>query len=246
MPLPTLNLTETQELAALNTFLTQLVTPTVSVILGQVNRVAEPSNADFIVYWPLRQVRLSMNIVTFQDNIVTASIAGAVMDVTAIPQAEGPIGPGVTVTDGSLGAIAAGTVVVDQLSGSIGGVGTYTVAPPQTLAAGTLYVGTRSDFEPVEWVVQLDVHGPNSADNVRVIETIFRSELGVQIFDPGETDGLIQPLYADEARQVPFINAEEQYENRWTLDVHLQINPTVGTTQQFAGVLTPTTIPADS
>jgi hypothetical protein len=41
-------------------------------------------------------------------------------------------------------------------------------------------------------------------------------------------------LYAGDPRQVPFINGEAQWEERWTLDVALQANQTVQVSQQFA------------
>ena len=44
----------------------------------------------------------------------------------------------------------------------------------------------------------------------------------------------VVPLYADDPRQMPFINAESQYEWRWVLEAKLQVNQAVQIPQQFA------------
>jgi len=44
---------------------------------------------------------------------------------------------------------------------------------------------------------------------------------------------------------MPFIDAEGQYEDRWTVDAVLQANIVVATPQQFAGAVTATPVPAD-
>ena len=241
----TLSLTEFQELSALNAFLASVLPVGLPVIRGQVNRVAEPKSPDFVVYWPLRRARLSTNETAYQDNVVAGSIAGSVMTVTALVQTEGPLSAGMLVTDGTAGEVAANTVIVGQISGSSGGTGAYSVSPaPQSISGDTLYVGQRADLTPFEWTVQCDVHGPNAADNVQVVMSLFRSEVATAGF--AASDYAIAPLYADEARQVPFINAEQAYESRWTVDLVLQVNPIIGTPQQFADELEVKTVDVDA
>jgi hypothetical protein len=41
-------------------------------------------------------------------------------------------------------------------------------------------------------------------------------------------------LHADEAKQIPFVNAEDQYEDRWIVEVDLQVNAVVTAPQEFA------------
>lgn len=95
---------------------------------------------------------------------------------------------------------------------------------------------------PTQLCVQLDVHGPVSADNSQVISTTFRSMYGVDAFPAG-----IKPLYCDDPVQMPFLNAERAYENRWVIKVYIQANPTVSTPMQFADTVAVTTYaPADS
>ena len=55
----------------------------------------------------------------------------------------------------------------------------------------------------------------------------------------------IVPLWIDEAHQVPFVNAESQWEERWTMDARMQINPIIGTPQQFADRVVTTLIEID-
>lgn len=64
---------------------------------------------------------------------VTASIAANVMTVTAV--GSGTLFPGSVITGT---AIIANTTIVNQLSGTTGGIGTYTVTNSQTFASGTI------------------------------------------------------------------------------------------------------------
>lgn len=64
----------------------------------------------------------------------TGSIAGTVLTVTAI--SAGAIIPGVTTITGS--GITANTVITRQLSGSLGGLGTYAVSISQTASSTTI------------------------------------------------------------------------------------------------------------
>lgn len=91
------------------------------------------------------------------------------------------------------------------------------------------------------FIVQVDVHGPNSSDNAVVITTLWRDTYGCEFLAP-----LVQPLYADEPRQEPFWNDQKQTENRWVIKLHLQANVTVSTAQQFADTLTVDLIEVDT
>jgi hypothetical protein len=97
----------------------------------------------------------------------------------------------------------------------------------------------KLDLQPTRFDVQIDVHGPSSGDNVQTISTLFRDEFSTSYFDAGTA--AIQALYASDPRQLQFVNAEAQSENRWSVDLSLQINPVVTVPQRFAEVVTPTT-----
>lgn len=69
---------------------------------------------------------------------ITASIAGNILTVTAL--ASGTLTPGATLSGSGLGTtVATGTTITSQLSGSIGGIGTYSLnLPEQTVASITM------------------------------------------------------------------------------------------------------------
>lgn len=233
MTAPLLSLTEAQAFIALRAFLLG-VAPGIEVIRAEANRVPEPRGSDYVVMTQNGQERLGTNEVATCDNVVVGSIAGGVLTVTAIPQSECPLVPGMIVLDVG-GPVLPNTLLGAQLSGPTGGTGTYAVTPSQTVPSEDLYLGVRFDLTQTKLTVQLDVHGPASGDNVKVIESLFRSEYATDAFAATGYD--VAPLYCDQARQAPFINAEQQYEYRWSVDACLQINPIVGTPQQFADQL---------
>lgn len=89
---------------------------------------------------------------------------------------------------------------------------------------------------------QLDVYGPNSADNGQVITTLFRDAYGCGFFSSYG----VQPLYCDDGQQMPLVNGEEQYENRWMIRATLQANILVQVPAEFADALDAHAAPADA
>jgi hypothetical protein len=222
------SITQAQINKALGNLL-QAMIPGLKAIVGQVNRVAEPSG-DFAVMWPLRRPRLATNVDTAIDTKFTGSIAATVMTVSAV--AAGAILAGRSFF--GVG-VAANSKVVSQQTGPAGGAGTYTISPPQTLSSRTLSAGSSNVEQSTEIVMQVDVHGPNSADNAQTISTLFRDDYAVQQLATAAI--AIAPLYADDPKQMPFTTAAIQFEERWMVDLHLQVNPVVTIPQQFAGAL---------
>lgn len=103
--------------------------------------------------------------------------------------------------------------------------------------------GVRASLQATRVTVQLDVHGPASAENAQVASTLLRGSFACEFMAASGFD--VQPLFASDPRQAPFVNGEAQVEERWTVDAVLQANIVVGTPQQFAGTLTSTLAPAD-
>lgn len=225
----TLDLTEADMMTALRGFLLRVLPAGVEVVKGQGNRVAEPKCENFVVMTPILRTRLATNRDYYDDCALTGSIAGTVLTVTAVEYGEVRIGaPLYSTTDGM---VFTGTAVTALGTGT-GGVGTYTVSPSQTVASGPLYAGVGRVQQDTAATVQLDVHGPASADNVQRITTLFRDDYGCQDF---EASGFaIQPLYTSEPAQTPFFNGEQQVEYRWTVDAVLEIRPIVQHPQEFA------------
>lgn len=95
--------------------------------------------------------------------------------------------------------------------------------------------GTRNSRAAFAFHIQLDVHGPNSGDNATIIATLFRDEYAVIQFNAQNPN--ITPLYCDDPKQMPFINGENQYEDRWIITAVVQYNPVTQTPQDFADEL---------
>lgn len=92
---------------------------------------------------------------------------------------------------------------------------------------------TMQAVQNVDLLLQMDVHGSLSADYAQVITTLLRDGDAVRFFT--ESGVPCAPLHADDPKQVPFMNAENQFEDRWVIEAHVQANQTVsGIPQQSA------------
>lgn len=105
---------------------------------------------------------------------------------------------------------------------------TYTDGWPSL--PGVAYASQSTQYD-----IQLDVHGPNSGDNIQVISTLFRDEYATSYFDQQAIDA--QALYTSDPHQAPFVNAESQWESRWVITLSLQANIVVQVPQEFADSL---------
>ena len=233
-----LSLTETQVFTALRSVLLTMPLTTAAgtampIVRGLVNRVPEPAGTDFIVMWPISRDRLSMNVDTLADNTITGSITSNVLTVTAVGSSVVAVGfPLYGAT------IATGCTILSQLTGTPGGIGTYSVSTTPDVSSEPLYCGTKAVLVPTEVTIQLDVHSPPSGragDNAHVIEALMRDQFAVDAFLNQGVD--VMTLYTSEPRQLQFDNAEDQTEERWSIDCCLQANPIVTITQQFADEL---------
>lgn len=104
-------------------------------------------------------------------------------------------------------------------------------------------VSTINATQSTKVTIQLDVHGPNSSENSQIISTLLRDQIGCAAFAAIASN--IQTLFASDPRQSPFINGEDQYEDRWMVDAVLQADITLTTSQQFSSKLSVGLIPAD-
>lgn len=80
---------------------------------------------------------------------------------------------------------------------------------------------------PTKYDMQLDFYGSNSQIWASETQALFRDQYATDIFPAN-----IQPLYADNPVQIPLIDGEEQYEQRWKIRASLQYNPILTTSQQ--------------
>lgn len=103
---------------------------------------------------------------------------------------------------------------------------------------------TIAMLAPAQMMIQCDVFGADAFDLASIIEVAWRSPYGCAALT--ELNPLIQPLYADEPRQLAFIDGNQQYEDRWSVDLNLQINQTISIPQDFADTLVTGLIEVDS
>lgn len=224
---------------ALRSFLLAVLPDGIPVLQGQANRVPEPKAANFVIMTPMRQMRIATNLDEPEDSLFTASIAGAVMTVASIS-----IGP-VALNHQLFGTgVVDGSKVLSQLSGVAGGTGAYSISPSQAMSLSPVSGGSKNVTQSSWIVIQVDVYGPSAMDNAQTITTLFRDEYAATQFATSGFD--VTPLYADDPKQAPFIDAENQYEDRWTVEVQLQANQIVNVPQQFADEVTIDVISVDT
>jgi hypothetical protein len=228
---------------AIRAFLISLFPSGVEVFQAQDNRVPEPQGANFIIMTVLFRTRLATNIHTYADVQFTAAISGLNLVVSAVKFGTIQIGSQVFGVN-----VSGSPTIQSQASGTTGGVGTYLISgPSQTVASETMAAGIDIITQPTRVTVQLDVHSGSiltASDMAQTISTLFRDTYATSFFSenyPG-----IAPLYADDPRQVPFVNAEQQYESRYVVTAELQANQSVSLPQQFADQLEVTLTPVEA
>jgi len=207
------------------------MTTGLEVFEGQDNRVPEPVGGDFVVFIILRQERLETNISVSEDARFVGKIVNNLMTITEVDLGSISIGSNI------FGIGVSIPTIVTQFGTGSGGIGTYVVEPlqntPQT--SQILAAGTVAETQQIRMTFQIDVHGPNSFDLSQIISTLFRSNFAFDFFRGMNV--AISPLYADEPRQAPFNNAEQQYENRFIVEAAIQVAATVTIPQQFADTI---------
>lgn len=89
--------------------------------------------------------------------------------------------------------------------------------------------------------VLLDFYGADSANDAQAFSTLFRDAYGC-MWMLGTS---VQPLYCNDGRQMPLVNGEKQYQDRWMVEATLQITPSITIPAQFADTAVATVIKAD-
>ncbi len=227
--------TDEQTRTSLRAFLLAILPPGTEVFMAQNNRVPEPAGPNWVEMTPLFMNRLATNLYKAEDVAFTGSIAGTTLTVTSAPT--GVIQPG-QILFGT--GVVTGTSILAQTGTPVtpGGIGTYTLSQAQTLASSLLASGTLTLVTAFMLTYQLDVHGPDAGDNVSAIAALVRDQVGVDLF--AATGYGVVPIDADEPKQLVFVNSEQQYENRWSLDVRMQISLSQSVSQQYADQIDPT------
>lgn len=130
-------------------------------------------------------------------------------------------------------------------------IGDFVLMTPINLPAKSMGVVTytddeieqaRHDTRTLDWRVQLDFYGDIAQSWAATVATLFRTEYSADLF---KDTGLV-PLYAEDPIQMSIVQSEQQWNNRWVLDVHLQPRIIITTPQQFADQLNIDTAEVDA
>lgn len=223
--------TESNIRAALRAFLLAVLPGDVEVIAGQPNRVPEPKSSRYVVMAPPQFTRLRTNIDSNDDVRFTGSIAGSLLTVSAV--AFGTIRRG-AILFGT--GVAANTVIAATGGTGTGGIGTYPVSVAQALSSRTLAAGQLTIEQGVQASIKLDFHSADATagDLAQVVTTLMRDEFATRQFEGQSPDYGVVPLFADDARQMPFFNDQQQLEWRWVVEAMLQADQVVSVPQQYA------------
>ena len=234
--------TQSQIQQVLRSFLLSILPAGVEVIEGQDNRVGEPESTNFVVMTPLFKERLETNHIVYADVAFTGAISQTTLTVSNVIFGTIAIGSTLFGT-----GVSSSPTITKHLTGTTGGAGTYTISVAQNVAAELMAAGLVYYTQPTKTTVQLDIHSADvstSSDMAATISTLFRSEVAVDFF--ASQGFAVSPLYADDPKQMPFLNSEQQYETRWTVDAVMQANELIPWHQQFAQSLYVTPVMADS
>ena len=218
------SLGDTEIMTAVRAVLLYLLPPGVEVIRAYANRVPQPVTPDFCVLSEVRRERLSTNRTNDADVRFTGGIDGDTLTVTS--------GPALMAGYSLYGsAVVPGSVI----TGVLDQPGAYTVTPSQIVLAGSrIYAGRHVMVQPMDVVYQCDIHGPNGNLYATAIQTVWRDARGCELLAEAAKPYTMVPLYADDPRMVPFANGESQWEDRWIVDLHTQVNFLVSLGQEFA------------
>jgi hypothetical protein len=162
----------------------------------------------------------------------TPILSDVLTDVVAVINSIVP--PKVSVMRGIANRVAApnpipGFVVVTPLyQGRLAWNVNQTPAGPLP-STETVRQSTRADL-------QIDFYGTYSGVWAAQFVTLWRDEYACALMQNS------QPLYADEARMIPLVDSEQQYEERWMVEAAAQYNPVTTVSQGYADALDVTLI----
>lgn len=155
---------------------------------------------------------------------VTPTVDQVIQDVRAFVLAVVPTGvpvvKGITnrvpIPQPSPGFVVITPLYQERLSWN---VNTYSASPFPT---------TQQEMQPVRMDLQIDLYGTDAGSWAAMLTTLWRDDFAVNLMQYS------YPLYMDEGRMMPLVNAEAQWEERWCLTATVQFNPVVSPSQTFA------------
>jgi len=93
----------------------------------------------------------------------------------------------------------------------------------------------RDILRASQFSAQIDCYGAGSSEMATAISMLLRDQYACDKFAESGLD--MQPLYAGEPHQMPLVDGEAKYEERWTFEAVLQINPKLTVSQDYADSL---------
>lgn len=135
----------------------------------------------------------------------------------------------------------------NQVSMPIGNFATMTSNQMVRLATNvTTYqpligTGQKEVLTAFRYLIQVDLYGPLSQPWAAQAKSLFRDSYAVDLFPSN-----IVPLFADDAIQLPLVNGEEQWEQRWKMQMSVQYNPVTTVGQDFASSLSAILVEVDA
>jgi len=94
---------------------------------------------------------------------------------------------------------------------------------------------SRTVSRPEQMSFQIDCYGQGSSELAEMLNVLYRDAYACDLFDSFGFSGA--PLYAGDIQQAPYVNGEDQYENRYTFEIELQINSRVTVPLQSCNIL---------
>lgn len=88
---------------------------------------------------------------------------------------------------------------------------------------------TKSISVGASYTFQCDVYGTNAADNAAILAFAFRDDYSQQFMPAGAA-----AMYASDPLQMVFVDAEDNYEERWVVDLTVGYNPVIAIQSQSA------------
>lgn len=112
--------------------------------------------------------------------------------------------------------------------------------------------GAQFISDPTEYRLQVDAYGAQSQEIAQAVAMLWRHESACAFFAdyviPGQSQPSLSlaPLYASEPKQLPFLDGQDAWLWRWSVDLLMQVNFTLTLTQQFADALKADLISVDA
>ncbi|MEM8334570.1 phage neck terminator protein [Morganella morganii] len=81
-----------------------------------------------------------------------------------------------------------------------------------------------------QYDVQVDIYGDSAGDRAVALETVWASDYAYRKM---KLDGRVVPLYASDAKPLPFVDESRQWLERYTITLSMQVHITITVGQDY-------------